>query len=224
MDIDQLDLVEAEAARSVLDQLLADSRLYHSSQDYRDLLSFVARMRNFAPFNAMLLQIQKPGLSHAASAADWRDRFGRKPKPGARPLLILWPFGPVALVYDVLDTEGRELPKDVASYWAQGPIDDARFAALEPLLWRKHIEMIMIDTGDDEAGSIEVVAPQRRSELTTWPPTARTHGAPCTRTCSSYSALRDPPIPTQVSGWGKLFSTFFSPIMGVRFLERYYLP
>ncbi len=62
----------------------------------------------------------------------------------------------------MLDTEGRELPKDVASYWAQGPIDDARFAALEPLLWRKHIEMIMIDTGDDEAGSIEVVAARTR--------------------------------------------------------------
>ncbi len=113
----------------------------------------------------------------------------------------------------MLDTEGRELPKDVASYWAQGPIDDARFAALEPLLWRKHIEMIMIDTGDDEAGSIEVVAPQRRSELTTWPPTARTHGAPCTRTCSSYSALRDPPIPTQVSGWENFFN-FFLPNNG----------
>jgi hypothetical protein len=69
--------------------------------------------------------------------------------------LIVWPFGPVALVHDVLDTEGRELPKDVASYWAQGPID-ARLAELEPLLWRKHIEMIMIDTGDDKAGSIEV--------------------------------------------------------------------
>jgi hypothetical protein len=156
MDIDQLDLFEAEATRSVLDQLLTDSRLYHSSQDYKDLLSFVARMRNFAPFNAMLLQIQKPGLSHAASAADWRDRFGRKPKPGARPLLILWPFGPVALVYDVLDTEGRELPKDVASYWAQGPIDNARFASFTPLLWQKHIEMILIDAGDDRAGSIEV--------------------------------------------------------------------
>src|SRR5260370_7960977 len=102
MDIDQLDLVEAEAARSVLDQLLADSRLYHSSQDYRDLLSFVARMRNFAPFNAMLLQIQKPGLSHAASAADWPDPFGLKPKPGARTLLILSPFYPFSLVYVVL--------------------------------------------------------------------------------------------------------------------------
>jgi hypothetical protein len=57
--------------------LLSDSRLYTKSKDYKDLLDFVIRLRNFAPFNAMLLQVQKPGLSYAASAYDWRERFGR---------------------------------------------------------------------------------------------------------------------------------------------------
>src|SRR5437879_11391546 len=56
----------------------------------------------------------------AASAFDWRERFGRKPKEGARPLLILWPFGPVALVYDLMDTDGRDLPRDVWSFYARG--------------------------------------------------------------------------------------------------------
>ena len=64
----QQDLFETEAARSLLDQLLTDSRLYTRSKDYKDLLDFVVRLRNFAPFNAMLLQVQKPGLSYAASA------------------------------------------------------------------------------------------------------------------------------------------------------------
>src|SRR5205823_9397882 len=88
------DLFENEEARSLLDRLLADSRLYTRSADYKALLDFVVRLRNFAPFNAMLLQVQKPGLTYAASAYDWRERFGRQPKEGARPLLILWPFGP----------------------------------------------------------------------------------------------------------------------------------
>src|SRR2546425_3442962 len=105
--VGQQDLFETEVARSLLDQLLTDSRLYTQSKDYKELLDFVVRLRNFAPFNAMLLQVQKPGLTYAASAADWRTRFGRKPKEGARPLLILWPFAPVALVYDVMDTEGK---------------------------------------------------------------------------------------------------------------------
>jgi hypothetical protein len=32
---------------------------------------------------------------------------------GARPLLIMWPFGPVAMVYDVVDTDGPPLPATV---------------------------------------------------------------------------------------------------------------
>ena len=52
----------------------------------------------------MLLQVQKPGLTYAASAWDWKTRFDRTIKEGARPLVILWPFSPVAFVYDVLDT------------------------------------------------------------------------------------------------------------------------
>jgi hypothetical protein len=74
----QEDLPDTMVAKSLLDQLLADSRLYTQSEDYRQLLDFVVRLRNFAPFNAMLLQIQKPGLSYAASARDWRDRFQRQ--------------------------------------------------------------------------------------------------------------------------------------------------
>ena len=100
----QLNLIDTDATRSLLDQLISDSKLYTKSKDYKELLDFVVRLRNFAPFNAMLLQVQKPGLSYAASARDWRVRFGRWPKEGARPLLILWPFGPVALVYDVMDS------------------------------------------------------------------------------------------------------------------------
>ena len=82
--VSQGDLFQFDAARSLLDQLLADSRLYTKSADYRALLDFVVRLRNFAPFNAMLLQLQKPGLSQAASAPDWRVRFGRTVKEGAR--------------------------------------------------------------------------------------------------------------------------------------------
>ena len=76
---------KADATRSMLDQLLADSRLYSSTQEYKSLLDFVVRLRSFAPFNAMLLQIQKPGLMYAASARDWRERFERRPKEDARP-------------------------------------------------------------------------------------------------------------------------------------------
>jgi len=124
--MDQPDLFDAADARSLLDQLIEDSRLYRTSQDYKDLLDFVVRLRNFAPFNAPPLQVQKPGMGFAASARDWRDRFGRCIAEGARPLLILWPFGPVGLVYDVADTVGPPLPEDVFPFNADGSVGKAQ--------------------------------------------------------------------------------------------------
>lgn len=94
---DQLSLFDAVGARSLLDRLITESRLYKTSRDYKELLDFVIRLRPFAPFNAMLLQIQKPGLQYAMSARDWREKFGRYPKEGVRPLVIMWPFGPVTV-------------------------------------------------------------------------------------------------------------------------------
>jgi hypothetical protein len=42
----QQELFEADAVRSLLDQLLADSRLYTQRKDYKELLDFVVRLRN----------------------------------------------------------------------------------------------------------------------------------------------------------------------------------
>ena len=164
--------LDGPTARGLLDQLLSDSKLYRSGKDYQYLLQFVARLRNFAPFNAMLLDVQKPGLSYAASARDWRERFGRYPIEGARPLLIMWPFGPVATVYDVLDTEGRPLPEDVFNFVAAGEMSTARLKAFAEVLSQKRIEVKWIDKGDRSAGSIRAV---RRATLPKHPSTYRVH-------------------------------------------------
>lgn len=153
---EQLDLLEVEAARSMLDQLLDDARLYTTSTSYKELMEFVGRLRNFAPFNAMLLNIQKPGLKYAATAEDWKLRFGRHPKQDARPLLIMWPFGPVALVYDVIDTEGAPLPDNVETFHARGPMTGAMIANFIQRLDVSKITVSLIDAGDSKARSIQV--------------------------------------------------------------------
>lgn len=145
-----------EEARSLLDQLLEDSRLYKSSQDYMDLMEFIARMRNFAPFNALLLQIQKPGLQFAASKHDWRERFQAEVNEDARPLLILWPFGPVALVYDVVDLVSGNIPLDAQSFVAKGSITEDRITAFIEKMKARHITVSITDAGDGKAGSIQM--------------------------------------------------------------------
>jgi hypothetical protein len=155
-------LLEVAATHSILDQLLRDSRLYTESRAYKELLDFVARMPDFAPFNAMLLQVQKPGLTFAASARDWWERFERRPKHRARPLLILWPCGPVALVYDVQDTEGRDLPEGAWAFSARGAIDQRAMTWYLRLARARRIDCALFDAGDAEAGSIHPLP--RRSD------------------------------------------------------------
>ena len=60
--IEDQNLHVPEAARSLLDQLLEDSRRYTSTKDDKELLDFVYSLRNFAPLNAMLPHRKKAGL------------------------------------------------------------------------------------------------------------------------------------------------------------------
>jgi len=157
----QHDLFEAESdvARSLLSDLLEQSQLYKSSTDYKELLDFIVRMRNIAPFNAMLIQIQKPGLMYAASAQDWNMRFRRTIKEGARPLLILWAFGPVALVYDIEDTEGNDpLPEDIAqTFRATGIITSTKIQEFIHPLSLRGIEIKLIEYGEGKAGHVQAI-------------------------------------------------------------------
>jgi hypothetical protein len=60
-----------------------------------------------------------------------------------------------------MDTEGKPLPEDVASFFARGEIDEIKLRSFEPLLKKKSIEWCWFDAGDQKAGSIRVV--QRES-------------------------------------------------------------
>lgn len=147
---------EDKDERSLLTQLLDESKLYKKGKNFLDLLYFVNKLPNFAPFNVFLLHIQKPGLTFAASERDWKIRFNRSIKEGARPLLILWPFAPVALVYEVEDTEGDPLPDDVAQVFrATGVMTEAKIGNFIIKLAKLGIDTQLIEYGDGHAGHIK---------------------------------------------------------------------
>lgn len=152
---------QTETTRALLDRLLSESRLYHTTDGFHQLMQFVVRHRNFAPFNAMLLQLQKPGLSFAASAYEWLTLSGRAVKEDARPLLIMWPFGPVAMVYDILDTydianpQASGLPANMTTFFATGDISDRKIRGFEQPLRKKRIILEWVDKGDNIAGRIQ---------------------------------------------------------------------
>ena len=146
-----------EQSRALIDQLIAETRLYSSSESLKELLQFTVRLRHMAPFNAMLLHIQKPGLSYAMTARDWWERFLRRPTEHARPLLILRNFGPVDFVYDVLDTDGAPLPPSVYTFPTRGSLPAGWFNFAERRLSRAAIKLVWPDHGDRSAGSVRLV-------------------------------------------------------------------
>jgi hypothetical protein len=109
---------ERDATRQSLDELFTLARWYRSSKAYWDLLNFVAKFRFYAPFNAMLIHIQKPGAAYVAPPHRRLSNYRRHIKAEAQPLVILQPMGPVMFVFDVSDTEPEKeaplLPPEAA--------------------------------------------------------------------------------------------------------------
>jgi hypothetical protein len=147
-----------DAERVLIDQLIAATKLYSSGEAIKELFAFTIRLREFAPFNAMLLHIQKPGLTHAATAQDWHKRFGRVPKKGTRPLLVLRTKGPVDFVFDILDTEGRDVPVDAFAFPTFGNLTDNRFTEFMRSVKKERIDIVALDAGDSQAGWIRLLA------------------------------------------------------------------
>ena len=90
-----------------IDELQFLVRNYRNSIEFKKLLNFVGRFSYIAPYNAMLVQMQKPGATFVFNGKKWKE-YGRRPKVNAQKLIILKPFGPVQCVFDYGDTE--EIP------------------------------------------------------------------------------------------------------------------
>lgn len=99
----------------LFDELVQRTQAYQTSAEYLESLRVVAALRDFSPFNAYLLRLQRPRLRFAASKDRWEYQFGRQVRSDrpAYPLVILRPFGPVDFVFDYEDTFGEDLPMSV---------------------------------------------------------------------------------------------------------------
>jgi len=113
----------AARLRQIRESMEAIDSLFHEAIQSRgvrvfdEFLEFVRRFNRFSAFNAMLIDNQRPG----ATAVGFRDQWlaiGRRIKPGAIPIAILWPFAPVRWVYELNDTYGRSVPTHTSDPFA----------------------------------------------------------------------------------------------------------
>jgi len=96
--------------QSSLDALFGRSRRFRKSRKFAEAVEFVAKFRDYSPFNNMLVYLQNPLATYFATARHWHKAFGRSVKEDARGMVLLAPRTPVLLVYDIADTEGPPFP------------------------------------------------------------------------------------------------------------------
>lgn len=67
--------------------------------------ALVSSLAPLAAFNALMVQMQRPGHSLVATQGQW-EKLGRKVLADARPILILHPHGPFRVLFELVDTAG----------------------------------------------------------------------------------------------------------------------
>lgn len=147
-----------------LNDLFNDVGKFRKSEEAKKLFDFIAGFPSLAPFNALLVHIQRPGSRMVATADTWNLRYGRRIKFDARPLVILWPFGPVNFVFDIADTEetpdsmGKEIPElAINPLKCEGKLWGHHWHNLTGNLPGLGILASMSDTGSHMGGSIQPV-------------------------------------------------------------------
>lgn len=87
-----------------IDELQFLIKDYRDSAEFKNMLDFIGKFHQLAPYNAMLVYMQKPGSRLVLKGKDWKE-MNRVIKENAQNLITLRPFGPVQCMYDISDTE-----------------------------------------------------------------------------------------------------------------------
>lgn len=146
--------------RRALDDLITRALAYRTGPELQELLKFSHRFPHIAPYNAMLLHVQNPGIRYALRAAAWERGYGRRVRPGARPYVILRTMGPVEFVFDVSDTEPIDPTRDrvpalvTNPFPAKGKAPPLAMKRLSKACAKVSIEVVWQDLGSNLAGDV----------------------------------------------------------------------
>lgn len=116
---------------SEIDSLVQSGIQYRKSSAFQKVINFMAKFKDYSPFNNMLVHLQNPHCHYFATAKHWKTKFNRTLKEDATPMIILAPMHPVVLVYDMDQTEGEPIPEEIEKFAEySGNWDDAYLARL----------------------------------------------------------------------------------------------
>ena len=108
----QLDLFNTDYDKLAIDELFRRSKKYQGSGEFFRFFNFIAKFNHYSRFNSMLVYLQDESVTFFGGVKFWQKKFNRQVLENARPYVILQPFSPVMLVYDVFQTKGMESPQE----------------------------------------------------------------------------------------------------------------
>ncbi|GAB6091578.1 hypothetical protein [Spirochaeta dissipatitropha] len=94
---------QSHGIEAQLNELFAFAFSDITPDSFLKMMNFIGRQRNFAPYNAYLLYLQRPTAQYFLTLREM-EMYGRSLGNAANPLIILRSFGPVEFVFDLADT------------------------------------------------------------------------------------------------------------------------
>ncbi len=155
----QIDLgyvhIKHEELKETFDSLINLTSTYKGSRRFLEFLNFTSKIKNYSAFNVALIHAQNPNVEYVATSNDWERRHKRKVKANAKPIVILAPFHPILMVFDVNDTDGAPLPnRCFSAFWAEGYEPYEELETLVDYLGKEGVKVTYEDLSKNLAGCI----------------------------------------------------------------------
>ncbi len=127
--MEEIEKKEGQTIYESINDLWIDIFDYKRTGKLDKYIDFITKIPSHAPFNNTLVFLQNPNCGYYETKRRWKNIFDREVKRDARPMLILKPFGPLDLVYDLIDIKGPKIaPEELISWWLQkGGFSQKRF-------------------------------------------------------------------------------------------------
>lgn len=141
-----VDILNEKDTKALSDHLKQGMREYMNSDQYKNFLTAMGRFHDYSVKNIQLILAQNPAATRVASYQTWKEHFGRQVQKGEKGMKIFIPIqvkvrdenGEVrkdengqemtatrfklGTVFDVKQTEGKELPKPL--HLLEGTVPD----------------------------------------------------------------------------------------------------
>ena len=101
-----------EEDKHTIDELFHRSLKFKNSKEYWNFFNFIGKIIHYSHYNAMLVYMQNPEVRYFGTPGFWKKTFDRTVKENARPYVIIVPFGPAALAYNLDETLGELTPDE----------------------------------------------------------------------------------------------------------------